>query len=311
MKILLPTTFLLIWGAATSFSGWIDVDTQPENRNARSFTDGKIYDLVMSDEFNRDGRGFADGHDPMWTGIDKSDDDQTAQGRKSLQYYNSSLLSTKDGFLVITTNTEDTNWKGWNPYLKKYETMSRHFKSGMIQSWNKFCFTGGIIEMDVQLPGRSDVGGLWPAIWLMGNLGRATYESSTNLMWPWSYPTCNTKLQEAQEISGCDITSHFQMEAGKGRGATEIDILEVMPGPGTPLPIVKNGVHRPYTSMTLQVSTVDCTVDLLPSIPNLYHDLFVCLNMSVHFFFYVMLCCSRSVCWGDWFNNSMHIITKL
>lgn len=31
--------------------------------------------------------------------------------------------------------------------------MKRHFKSGMLQSWNKFCFTGGIIEVDVQFPG--------------------------------------------------------------------------------------------------------------------------------------------------------------
>ena len=85
--------------------------------------------------------------------------------------------------------------------------MKRHFKSGMLQSWNKFCFTGGIIEVDVQFPGTSscykqgcwlfsisacciailsgryDVGGLWPAVWMLGNLGRATYEASTNLLW--------------------------------------------------------------------------------------------------------------------------------
>ena len=61
----------------------------------------------------------------------------------------------------------------------------------MLQSWNKFCFTGGIIEAELQFPGRHDTGGLWPAFWLLGNLGRATFESSTNLMWPWSYDTCN------------------------------------------------------------------------------------------------------------------------
>jgi hypothetical protein len=33
-----------------------------------SYTDGKTYDLVMSDEFNREGRSFKDGDDPMWTG---------------------------------------------------------------------------------------------------------------------------------------------------------------------------------------------------------------------------------------------------
>ena len=56
----------------------------------------------------------------------------------------------------------------------RYETLSRHFKSGMLQGWNKFCFTGGVVDMEVQFPGRHDVGGLWPAVWLLGNLGRAT-----------------------------------------------------------------------------------------------------------------------------------------
>lgn len=41
---------------------------------------------------------------------------------------------------------------------------------------------GGIIEMDAILPGEHDIGGLWPAFWLLGNLGRATYEASTNLV---------------------------------------------------------------------------------------------------------------------------------
>jgi beta-glucanase (GH16 family) len=92
--------------------------------------------------------------------------------------------------------------------------MSRHFKSGMVQSWNKFCFTGGIFEVDIQFPGRHDVGGLWPAVWLLGNLGRATFESSTNLMWPWSYGECDRTLQSAQEISGCDVTQHYSLISG-------------------------------------------------------------------------------------------------
>ncbi len=71
-------------------------------------------------------------------------------------------------------------------YKKEYEMMSRHFKSGMIMGWNKFCFTGGILEVSLKMPGRADVGGLWPAAWMLGNLGRATYESSNNKMWPWS-----------------------------------------------------------------------------------------------------------------------------
>jgi beta-glucanase (GH16 family) len=235
------------------FAGWVDPDTPTDKRTLVSYTDGIAYDLVMSDEFERSGRTFKDGHDPMWTGIDKPDDDQTAQGKKSLQFYNASQLSVKDGNLVISTTTEDTSWRGWNPYKKKYETLSRHFKSGMLQSWDKFCFTGGILEVDVQFPGASDIGGLWPAVWLLGNLGRATFESSTNLMWPWSYNQCDRDLQHAQELSACDVTQHFSLNAHQGRGATEIDMIEVMPGPSVGLPLVKNHLKRPYSSMTLQV----------------------------------------------------------
>jgi beta-glucanase (GH16 family) len=235
-------------------AGWVDPETPEHKKTIRSLVTGEKFDLVMSDEFNKPGRKFKNGYDPMWTGIDRSDDDQTASGRKSLQFYNSSYIYTANGSLIISTTTEDTKWKGWNPYKKKYETMQRHFRSGMLQSWNKFCYTGGILEIDLQFPGRSDIGGLWPAVWLLGNLGRATFEASTNLMWPWSYEKCDRRQQKAQEISGCDITQHFSLNPKQGRGATEIDIIEVMPGPSTPLPIVNNNVTRPYSSMTLQLA---------------------------------------------------------
>eukprot|EP00602_Paraphysomonas_sp_CaronLab_P012455 CAMPEP_0185041464 /NCGR_PEP_ID=MMETSP1103-20130426/40766_1 /TAXON_ID=36769 /ORGANISM="Paraphysomonas bandaiensis, Strain Caron Lab Isolate" /LENGTH=529 /DNA_ID=CAMNT_0027581193 /DNA_START=186 /DNA_END=1772 /DNA_ORIENTATION=+ len=208
----------------------------------------------MSDEFNRPGRTFHDGDDPMWTALQKSDDDQTAQGKKSLQFYNSSHIYTKDGHLHILTTDDDTHWTSYNPYKKKYMKMERHFRSGMLQGWNKFCFTGGILEVDVKFPGKSSVGGLWPAVWLLGNLGRATYEQSTNLMWPWSYTRCDRSLQHAQAVSGCDVTEHFDMVAGEGRGATEIDIIEVMPGEMGRLPFVKKPIERPYVAMTLQVA---------------------------------------------------------
>lgn len=48
----------------------------------------------------------------------------------------------------------------------------------MMSTWNKFCFTGGYIEASVVLPGVNNILGLWPAIWTMGNLGRAGYGAS-------------------------------------------------------------------------------------------------------------------------------------
>jgi len=88
----------------------------------------------------------------------------------------------------------------------------------MVNGWNKFCFTGGIVEIDAIMPGNPTSGGLWPAMWILGNLGRATYEGSTNKIWPWSYDTCDRGLQHAQEISGCGTSNHYGLKPNVGRG---------------------------------------------------------------------------------------------
>jgi beta-glucanase (GH16 family) len=255
VRRLSPLFLWCLYVGVHGFEGWIDPDTPDDKRVIQSYADPKSkYRIVMSDEFETEGRTFEDGADPMWTALDKSDDDQTSSGRKSIHFYNSSMVYTSKGNLVIKTTTGYTKWRDFNPYKKSYETMQRNFKSGMIQSWNKFCFTGGIFEVSLKLPGKPHVGGLWPAVWLLGNLGRATYEASTNKLWPWSYAKCDRKLQKAQELSGCDVTEHYSFIKHQGRGATEIDILEVMPGEVGDLPVVSYPVSRPYTTMTLQLA---------------------------------------------------------
>merc|ERR1719424_782895 len=102
----------------------------------------------------------------------------------------------------------------------------------MVMGFNKFCFRGGVVEISAKLPSAAHTGGLWPALWVFGNLGKATYMKSTNMMWPWSYNQCSKKHVKAQEISACAKALHYEMQAGQGRGATEIDILEVQPGVG-------------------------------------------------------------------------------
>eukprot|EP00581_Thalassiosira_minuscula_P006706 CAMPEP_0183703162 /NCGR_PEP_ID=MMETSP0737-20130205/1008_1 /TAXON_ID=385413 /ORGANISM="Thalassiosira miniscula, Strain CCMP1093" /LENGTH=764 /DNA_ID=CAMNT_0025929877 /DNA_START=135 /DNA_END=2429 /DNA_ORIENTATION=- len=253
---------LLLLASATTITvttvsaGWIDEDTPPHLRTTTSLVDGTEYHLVMSDEFNVPNRTFADGDDPTWTALDKSDDDYSASGGGSLHFYNSSTVrTTPDGFLTIRSVIEETSWTHFDPIAKEWKKERKHFKSGMIQSWNKFCFTGGIIEVDVILPGEPDIGGLWPAVWMLGNLGRATYEGSTNNLWPWSYDTCDRKKQEAQAISGCNEVHHYGLNKRQGRGATEIDVLELMGGDsGGPLPATYPPVSLPYVDMTLQVA---------------------------------------------------------
>lgn len=68
-----------------------------------------------------------------------------------MEWLDPSSVTTADGSLVIT--------------LSQKQTHNLQYQSGMIQTWNKFCFTGGYIEVNVSLPGLADVSGLWPAIW--------------------------------------------------------------------------------------------------------------------------------------------------
>ena len=53
----------------------------------------------------------------------------------------SGQVTTKNGNLVITLANEASN--------------GMQYKSGMLQSWNKFCFSSGYIEISAQLPGSS------------------------------------------------------------------------------------------------------------------------------------------------------------
>jgi len=212
----------------------------------------RIYDLVFSDEFDVPHRSFADGHDPRWTAIDKNDYTNDAQ-----HYYTPLNAETNDdGHLVITTVAKDTTVVGFDDVNYKKERITKHFTSAMLQSWNKFCFAGGIVEAEISLPGKHDVGGLWPAFWLLGNLARHTYVGSSEHVWPWSSRTCTDKGKTAQLVNACDRAVHYGMEAGLGRGAPEIDIFEVQPGnvkAGTGN-FLKMSVGQPFASHSYQVA---------------------------------------------------------
>ncbi len=40
------------------------------------------------------------------------------------------------------------------------------YVSGMLQGWNKFCYSGGgYVEVALSLPGSNSVSGLWPSAW--------------------------------------------------------------------------------------------------------------------------------------------------
>ncbi|TYZ66552.1 hypothetical protein PybrP1_003979, partial [[Pythium] brassicae (nom. inval.)] len=245
---------------------WVDPDT-PEDRQVYKSSRGEEWHLIMSDEFNTPNRSFKPGDDHMWTSIDKPDGVNAA-----LEVYSHNMTSTAcdaDGtcYFYIKAQDEVIPVRVWNDYQNPpgYKQVTFWYRSGMVQSWNKFCFQGGMVEVAAQLPGavsaasgNPDVAGgpstrasstkyypTWPGIWMLGNLGRAIFSASNTRMWPFSYDECNDKVFKSsnQRISACDADPGHGLNPNQGRGAPEIDILEgggadisssIQLGPGMP-----------------------------------------------------------------------------
>ncbi|KAJ7020055.1 beta-glucan synthesis-associated [Mycena alexandri] len=162
-----------------NISSWalIDVATPKEAHTIPSYHDPtKNMQLVFSDEFETDGRSFYPGDDPYWEAVNLH-----YWQTGDLEWYDPSAVTTKNGALEITLSEVADVSTNYN----------LSYRSGMISSWNKFCFTGGILLSSVTLPGTTNVLGLWPAVWAMGNLGRAGYGASLDGMWPYSYDSCD------------------------------------------------------------------------------------------------------------------------
>jgi len=250
-----------------SDAGWVDPDTPQQFQTATAFTQGddREYELVFSDEFEKEGRKFGDGEDPKWTAINKNDYTNDA-----LHYYSNKNVQTTNGVLNITSELKDNAYKAFNEKTKKYYADAKHVQSGMVQGWNKFCMVGGIVEFSAKLPGKATTGGLWPALWMLGNLARATYVGSSDYMWPFSYSKCDASTHNSQEINACHQASHYGMAPGVGRGAPEIDILEAMGGEPGKLP--NTHIERPYFSASLQIAPgVKKGRPVLGSLPNKGH----------------------------------------
>jgi len=133
-----------------NFPSLVD-DTTPTDALTRVGSDGRSYNLVFSDEFERDGRTFYPGDDPYWEAVDLH-----YWPTGDVEWYDPGQITTANGKLVIT--------------MERKRSHNLDFVSGMLQGWNKFCFTTGYVEVSVSLPGSVDAQGFWPGIWSMGNL---------------------------------------------------------------------------------------------------------------------------------------------
>ena len=147
-----------------------------------------------------------------------------------LHYYSADSVRTGKGVLNITTSIDPKNFTVFNDEYSEYNLQYKEIKSGMLQSWNKFCFTGGIVEFSAKLPGSPSIGGLWPAIWMMGNMARATYVNSSDLVWPFSTNVCDNRTRNSQLVNSCpdNNNAQYNMPENRGRGAPEVDVLEMM-----------------------------------------------------------------------------------
>jgi len=170
--------------------GPIDKDTPDEAMTKISYVDGSKLKLIFSDEFNQDGRTFYKGDDPYWEAVDLH-----YWQTDNREWYDPAAITTRNGALEITLTEKDTH--------------NLTYQGGMMSSWNQFCFTGGLIEVSVRLPGTTDIQGLWPAVWTMGNLGRAGYGASLEGMWPYTYDTCDVGTVANQTYKGIPDVSQF------------------------------------------------------------------------------------------------------
>ncbi|KAL4079863.1 glycoside hydrolase family 16 protein [Scleroderma yunnanense] len=269
----------------------IDPDT-PTSAQTRTGFDGYTYDLVFSDEFNKPGRTFGPSDDPYWEAANL-----WYEATNDLEYYDPAQVTTKQGgYLSIVMDSEPEDGLNW--------------RSGMLQSWNKFCFTTGYIEVAISLPGSVQAQGYWPGAWTMGNLARPGYPATTDGVWPYSYDSCDVgtfpnqtyangsgpaaALQSdasipaynnalswlpGQRLSSCTCPGedHPGPSTSVGRGAPEIDILEVQYGNlfGDGQVVSQSAQVAPFTHDYLyQNDTQDEWHVYAPNIttPNSYHQ---------------------------------------
>ena len=147
-----------------------------------------------------------------------------------MEWYDPAAVTTANGTLEIRFDA--------------FENHGLSYRSGMVQSWNKTCFTGGMLEASISLPGRGDTVGFWPGFWSMGNLGRPGYAATTEGLWPYSYNSdkCDAGITANQSqtdgisylpgmrLPMCTCEGEDHPSPGRSRSAPEIDVIEASVG---------------------------------------------------------------------------------
>lgn len=218
----------------------IDPDT-PKEYYTRKAKDGSKWQLVFSDEFAIEGRTFYDGDDQFWYAPDFHYD-----ATKDLEWYDPDAVTTANGTLNIRMDV--------------FKNHNLFYRSGMVHSWNRMCFTQGVMEVSAKLPNYGNITGLWPGLWSMGNLGRPGYMATTDGVWPYTYDTCDAGITPnqsspdgisflpGQRLNSCTCEGDEHPNSGVGRGAPEIDIIEAE---------VDTNIRVGVASQSMQIAPMD------------------------------------------------------
>ena len=162
--------------AACPVSEWIDPDTPADACIGKTDLKGRALELVFSDEFEVPGRTFTDGHDPLWTAlVGHPNTNSQVSAYSDLPDF----ATTADGRLKLKADVRTSTVHSAQYFEGGLKAAVRRYTTSMLQGWNKFCFTEGVVGVKVKLPGRAAQPGLWPAAWIFGNLGRATFQETT------------------------------------------------------------------------------------------------------------------------------------
>ncbi|KAJ7847747.1 beta-glucan synthesis-associated [Mycena olivaceomarginata] len=209
-----PVTFSVLHvnstGQMPKMGNWglIDLDTPKDVLNIHAYHDpSQTLQLVFSDEFEMDGRSFYPGDDPYWEAVDLH-----YWQTGNLEWYGAShllpsLLYCEGPQGSLDPSAVYTKGGALELNLSKVDDPSTNhnlsYKGGMLSTWNKFCFTGGLIVANVMLPGMNNVFGLWPAVWTM-RVALPTQNTNANGILPGAISAAQAT---ARRLTACGRTS--------------------------------------------------------------------------------------------------------
>ncbi len=134
---------------------------------------------------------------------------------QELQYYTPNEVRVEDGHLRLSSH--------------RASFRERAFTSGAVDTYGKFSFTYGRVEVRARMPAMGQ--GIWPAVWMLGNACNPLGDPC-----PWPTPAA-AEIDIAEVVNG-PTTLHLNLHHGSSVGTSESS------GPvSKPVPDLSEGFH--------------------------------------------------------------------